>query len=93
MCVCETSTLPTDVGVSKEEHYKLAPQYYGPFKMLEKIGDVVYPLNLPESSQAYPVFHVSVLKKQLDQIHILVSQLPPIDAKGIIRPKLEVVLD
>jgi hypothetical protein len=45
---------------------KLAPRYIGPFPILERCGQVVYRLRLPESlSTVHNVFHVSQLKKCL----------------------------
>ncbi|WVZ63996.1 hypothetical protein U9M48_013582 [Paspalum notatum var. saurae] len=45
---------------------KLAPRYIGPFKILEKKGEVAYGLELPPSlSSVHDVFHVSQLKKCL----------------------------
>ena len=39
---------------------KLAPRYIGPFKILERRGEVAYQLELPESlSGVHDVFHVS----------------------------------
>ena len=45
---------------------KLAPRYIGPFKVLERKGEVVYPLELPTNlSGVHDVFHISQLKKCL----------------------------
>ncbi|GJS95366.1 putative reverse transcriptase domain-containing protein [Tanacetum coccineum] len=46
------------------ERGKLNPRYVGPFKVLEKVGEVAYKLELPEElSRVHNTFHVSNLKK------------------------------
>nr|GEZ48148.1 putative reverse transcriptase domain-containing protein [Tanacetum cinerariifolium] len=43
---------------------KLNPRYVGPFKVLERIGDFAYKLDLPEEmSRVHNTFHMSNLKK------------------------------
>ena len=45
---------------------KLAPRYVGPFKVLERKGEVAYRLELPTSlSGVHNVFHISQLKRCL----------------------------
>ncbi|WMV25849.1 hypothetical protein MTR67_019234 [Solanum verrucosum] len=43
---------------------KLSPTYVGPYRMLKRIGKVIYELELPADLAAvHPVFHISLLKK------------------------------
>ena len=44
---------------------KFSPKYYGPYKVLQKIGTMAYKLELLASSRVHPVFHVSCLKKAI----------------------------
>ncbi|XP_015170638.1 uncharacterized protein [Solanum tuberosum] len=46
----------------KEE--KLSSRYKGPYKIIRRIGQVAYELELPQKlSTVHPVFHVSMLQK------------------------------
>ncbi|XP_070002909.1 uncharacterized protein [Nicotiana sylvestris] len=43
---------------------KLSPRYVGPYRIIHRIGEVAYMLELsPEMSLVHPVFHVFMLKK------------------------------
>ncbi|GKG36062.1 hypothetical protein Tco_0443740, partial [Tanacetum coccineum] len=43
---------------------KLNPRYVGPFRVLEKVGEVANKLELPEEpNRVHNIFHVSNLKK------------------------------
>lgn len=59
-----------------QRHTKLSQRFFGPFQLLQWVGEVSYNLNLPSSSKIHPVFHVSTLWKCL---HTPNHQVTPID--------------
>ena len=63
---------------------KLSPKYYGPYKVLQKIGTMEYKLELPASSWVHPIFHVSCLNKVIGDKLLVQTIFLEIDEKGII---------
>jgi hypothetical protein len=55
--------------VAPRAHHKLLFKYYGPFSILERVGEAAYRLQFPPTSRIHPVLHVSQLKKALGSKH------------------------
>jgi hypothetical protein len=88
MSISEKSSLR--MGVSS----KLAPQYCGPFEVLERVGLVAYRLALPPTVKAHNVFHVSLLKKYVhDSNHIIDWSVIQVEPKGEFLPEPQCILD
>ncbi|XP_072953432.1 uncharacterized protein [Typha angustifolia] len=66
---------------------KLGYKYYGPYRVLQRIGPVAYRLDLPEGTRIHPVFYVSALKAQIGPNHVVGSTLPePMEEDGSNEP-------
>jgi hypothetical protein len=61
---------------------KLSPMYYGPYKVLQKIGTMAYKLGLHASSRVHPIFHVSCLNKVIGDKIPVQTILPELDEEG-----------
>jgi hypothetical protein len=66
---------------------KLTSKFYGPFRVLQKVGKLAYKLQLPEGVKIHPVFHVSQLKKHLGKHVVPEPGLPLITPDGRIKTK------
>lgn len=63
-------------SLASRAHQKLAFKYFGPYEILERVGQVAYKLLLPSSSAVHPVFHVSQLKKCISNATQVLPSLP-----------------
>ncbi|XP_070011230.1 uncharacterized protein [Nicotiana sylvestris] len=63
-----------------DKKVKLIPRYIGPYKVIRKVGQVAYELDLPSNLESvHPVFHVSMIRKcigdpsrvvSVDDVHV-----------------------
>ena len=49
--------------VALRKNQKLGMHFFGPFEVVERVGQVAYKLKLPEAACIHPIFHISLLKK------------------------------
>ena len=63
-------------SLARKKCEKLAPKYYGPYKITEEIGAVAYRLMLPPEASIHNVFHISQLKLKLGSQQAVQHQQP-----------------
>jgi hypothetical protein len=47
---------------------KLGPKFYGPFRVLERVGEVAYKLELPPGARLHNVLHVAPLQSTVVRV-------------------------
>lgn len=55
-------------SIALRKNLKLCAKYYGPFQVLQRIGQIAYKLLVPLTTNVHPIFHVSRLKKNVEDI-------------------------
>ena len=80
-------------SLKKKGAEKLQPHFYGPYKIIRKVGEVAYELELPPESKIHKVFHVSNLKKVVGQQIVTSFEMSPLDDKGQLFLILEHILE
>jgi hypothetical protein len=63
-------------SVATRSNHKLSFKFFGPYRVVQRIGPVAYKLELPSSSRIHPVVHVSQLKQALGEKDMVSTDLP-----------------
>ncbi|KAA3455755.1 Transposon Ty3-G Gag-Pol polyprotein [Gossypium australe] len=58
------------------KYQKLSPRFFGPYKVIQRVGNVAYKLELLASTRIHPVFHISQLKLCKEQPLQQITPLP-----------------
>lgn len=80
-------------SVNERRNHKLSAKFYGPYTVLEKIGQVAYKLELPSHAKIHNIFHVSQLKKKVGNKTEVQTTLPGIADTGTLNPQPIAILE
>jgi hypothetical protein len=80
-------------SLKKSGAENLKPIFYGPYRIMRRVGEVAYEIELPEGRKIHNVFHVSCLKKEVGQFIITSEERPSLDEEGQLELVSEEVLE
>ena len=80
-------------SLKKSGAEKIKPRFYGPYRIMHRVGEVSYELEFLEGSKIHNVFHVSCLKKAVGKFISTLEELPPLDEERQLELVLEEVLE
>ncbi|XP_019229908.1 PREDICTED: uncharacterized protein LOC109210886 [Nicotiana attenuata] len=80
------------VTLSGTHFSKLSAKYYGPYQILQKVGNVAYKLSMPSQLLLHHTFHVSQLKPCY-KLPDTISHPPIIDISSSYCPQPQQILD
>ena len=69
-------------SLAKRRYEKLSPRFFGPYKIIRRVGSVAYELELPTSAKIHPIFHVSLLRPAYGQQTPFTPPPLPINSDG-----------
>jgi hypothetical protein len=80
-------------SLKKSGAEKLKPKFYGPYRIMHRVGEVAYELELPEGSKIHNVLHVPCLKKAVGQFISTSEEFLSLDEEGQLELVPEEVLE
>jgi hypothetical protein len=69
-------------SLKKSGAKKIKPRFYGPYRIMRRVGEVSYELEIPKGRKIHNLFHMSCLKKLVGQFIRTSEELPPLDEQG-----------
>lgn len=78
--------------VANRASHKLSSRFFGPFKIIQRVGEVAYRLDLPAGSFIHLVFHVSCLKAKLGHKTVPLALLLSVNSQCVLALELVAIL-